>query len=65
LTLADVLASPTYRDLSTPKVAAGDTAVDFELRQLGRGSAVGRGERVRLSGYAGVRPVALVFGSYT
>ncbi len=37
----------------------GDTAPDFNLKKL-------RSEtRVRLSGFRGSRPVALVFGSYT
>jgi hypothetical protein len=38
---------------------AGDPAPDFELPR--RGSF----ERVRLSSFAGKRPVALIFGSYT
>jgi len=59
LTMDEALASPLYRDLSTPKLAAGDLAFDFELAPLGGG------EPVRLSSFAGVRPVALVFGSYT
>jgi hypothetical protein len=59
LTLQDVLASPDYRDLMTAKVAAGQTAPDFELPQLdGAGS-------LRLSSLVHNGPVALVFGSYT
>ncbi len=59
LTLQDVLASPEYRDLITPKVAEGDLAPDFELPRLdGEGM-------VRLAALAADRPVALVFGSYT
>lgn len=41
------------------KLKPGDTAPDFELKKL-RGTGT-----VRLSGSKGVRPVALVFGSYT
>jgi hypothetical protein len=59
LTLEDVTTSPVYRDLWTPKLAVGDPAFDFELPLLdGSGT-------VRLSSFAGERPVALVFGSYT
>lgn len=59
LGLPDVDASPLYRDLSTAKVGVGDEALDFELPVLeGEGT-------VRLSSFRGVRPVALVFGSYT
>ena len=58
LTMADVLASPAYRDLMTPKLAPGDPAFPFELPR-------DTGELVRLSDYAGRMPVALVFGSYT
>lgn len=59
LTLADVLASPEYRDLATAKIAEGDVAPDFELPTVdGDGT-------VRLSALTAERPVALVFGSYT
>lgn len=59
LTLDDVMASPLYLDLRTPKLRAGDVALDFELPRLGGGGSV------RLSSFRGARPVALVFGSYT
>jgi hypothetical protein len=59
LNLQDVLASPEYRDLTTPKVAEGDIAPDFELPLVDGGGAV------RLTTLLGERPVALVFGSYT
>ena len=59
LTLQDVLASPDYRDLVTPKVAEGDAAPEFELPLLGQGGTV------RLAELVAERPVALVFGSYT
>ncbi len=60
LTLEDVVASPLYLDLRTPKVRVGDVAPDFDLPRLGGG-----GGTVRLSSFRGARPVALVFGSYT
>jgi hypothetical protein len=59
LTLQDVLASEDYRDLSTPKVAEGDLAPDFELPLIGREGIA------RLSSLLEDKPVALVFGSYT
>ena len=43
----------------TKAPAVGAAAPDFELTLLG--SSV----RVRLSNFAGLRPVALIFGSYT
>jgi hypothetical protein len=58
-TLEDVMSSPTYRTLMTPQLAPGDPAFPFDLPLLGGGG------RVRLADFAGVRPVALVFGSYT
>ena len=58
LTLDDVMASPRYRDLMTPKVAPGDPSYQFELPR-------DTGEIVRLADFAGRLPVALVFGSYT
>jgi hypothetical protein len=58
LTIEDVMRSPAYRDLSTPKLAPGDSAYPFELPR-------DTGEIVRLADYAGRLPVALVFGSYT
>ena len=44
-------------ELHTPRV--GETAPDFELGDV-RGQS-----RIRLSEFAGVKPVALVFGSFT
>jgi hypothetical protein len=58
LTMDDVLGSPEYRDLMTPKLAPGDPAYPFELPR-------DTGELVRLADFAGRLPVALVFGSYT
>lgn len=45
------------RDETGPKV--GDQPPDFFLKRQGTS------ERVRLSGFRGQRPVALIFGSYT
>ena len=59
LRLGDVMSSPFYRGLMTPTLAPGDPAFDFDLPLLdGSGG-------VRLGDFAGERPVALVFGSYT
>ncbi len=60
LTVTDVMTSKLYQDLSTPMLAEGEMAFDFELPLLDAGEEV-----VRLSSYVGERPVALVFGSYT
>lgn len=65
LRLGDVMASPFYRNLMGPKLAPGDFAHDFELPLLDPDTHAPSGERVRLSSFAGERPVALVFGSYT
>ncbi len=59
LTLGDVMSSPFYGQLMTPELAPGDPAFPFDLPLLEGG------ERVRLADFAGERPVALVFGSYT
>ena len=59
LTLGDVMSSSFYGNLMTPKLAPGDPAFPFDLPLLGGGG------RVRLADFAGERPVALVFGSYT
>lgn len=64
--MADVMSSPRYRDLWMPRLAPGDRAFDFELALLdGAGAGGQNGTTVRLSSFAGKRPVALVFGSYT
>jgi hypothetical protein len=60
LTLEDVMSSPAYRRLMTPDLAPGDPGFTFDLPLLDGG-----GGRVRLADFAGERPVALVFGSYT
>jgi hypothetical protein len=59
LTLGDVMESPYYLELMTPQLAPGDPAFPFDLPLLD-----GSG-RVRLADFAGERPVALIFGSYT
>ncbi len=59
LTLEDVMSSAAYGRLRTPAVAPGDVAFPFDLPLLDGGG------RVRLADFAGERPVALVFGSYT
>ena len=53
------MSSPFYGALMTPSLAPGEPAFDFDLPLLDGGG------RVRLSEFAGERPVALVFGSYT
>ena len=58
LTMEDVLSSPFHRDLMTAKLAPGEPAFLFEL-------AGPEGDRVDIADFAGVQPVALVFGSYT
>lgn len=56
--MQDVLAAPFYRDLMTPRLSPGDPAFPFEL-------PTASGELVRLEDFRSLRPVALVFGSYT
>ncbi len=63
MTLQDVMASAQHRDLSTAKLTVGDPAFPFTLPVLGGAGPIG--EQVSLAELAGVRPVALIFGSYT
>jgi hypothetical protein len=65
LTLETAMASPLYRRLMAPALAPGDPAAPFELPLLDPETHRPVGERVRLADFAGERPVALVFGSYT
>ena len=65
LTLEQVMASPLYRDLMTPELRPGEPAFDFDLPLLDPATHRPSGQRVRLGEFAGKRPVALVFGSYT
>jgi hypothetical protein len=63
LTMDDVIASPAHQDLSTPKLRKGDPAFPFTLPLLEGHRQTG--ELVSLGDFAGNRPVALIFGSYT
>jgi hypothetical protein len=65
LRLHDVMTSPFYGRLMTPELEVGDPAFAFDLPLLDSETGEPAGERVRLAGFAGARPVALVFGSYT
>lgn len=67
LTLKSLMKREDYRDLSTAKVALGDLAFDFELPRydFSDGTAVASGTTVRLSEFRSLKPVALIFGSYT
>jgi len=65
LTLDDVMSSSFYGRLMSPELAPGDPAFPFDLPLLGAETHEQSGERVRLADFADVRPVALVFGSYT
>ncbi len=67
LKMEDALASSAYRELSTPKLAIGDPAFDFELPLLdvNDGTLQTSGDAMRLRDFRGLKPVALVFGSYT
>ena len=59
------MSSPGHLRLMTPRLAPGDPAFPFDLPLLDPETHSPSGERVRLAGFAGVQPVALVFGSYT
>jgi hypothetical protein len=67
LTMRELLRRQDYRDLMTAKVAPGQPAFDFELPRHDFSDQPGSptGATVRLSQFSGVRPVALIFGSYT
>ena len=65
LTLDEVMSSPFYGNLMAPELAPGEPAFPFDLPLLDPETHAPSGERVRLAGFAGERPVALVFGSYT
>jgi hypothetical protein len=65
LILEDVMSSPAYLRLMTPQLAPGDPAFAFALPLLDAETYRPTGTRVRLADFAGDRPVALVFGSYT
>ena len=59
LSMQDVITSPLYRGLSTAKLRVGDPALPFTLPRLAGGATV------TLESFRGVKPVALIFGSYT
>ena len=65
LTLEQAMASPLYQRLMAPELRPGEPAFPFELPLLDPETHRSTGERVRLADFAGERPVALVFGSYT
>jgi hypothetical protein len=67
LTLKTLLSHEDYRDLSTAKLAVGDVAFDFELPRydFSGATAVATGATVQLSEFRSLKPVALIFGSYT
>jgi hypothetical protein len=50
---------PLWMRARTGNLQIGDAAPDFDLESVDKQS------RVRLSSYRGVKPVVLVFGSYT
>jgi len=59
-----IKAAAWYQDLQTPKLGPGDPAADFALPVLDANHGL-TSQIVRLSDYAGQKPVALIFGSYT
>ena len=65
LTLETAMAAPLYRKLMDPELHPGDPAFAFALPRLDPKTHRPSGERVRLADFAGERPVALMFGSYT
>ena len=65
LTLETAMSSPVYQGLMAPELAPGEPAFPFDLPLLDPATHRPSGERVRLADFAGRRPVALVFGSYT
>ena len=65
LTLEQAMSSPLYQRLMTPELAPGEAAYQFELPLLDPETHQPSGERIRLADFAGKRPVALIFGSYT
>lgn len=64
LTAAEALEWALYARLSTPELGVGDPADEIALPAL-NGEGVLGDDTVRLSSFFGVKPVALVFGSYT
>ena len=58
------MSSPFYGELMAPEVRHGEPASPFDLPLLDPETHK-PSRRVRLADFAGDRPVALVFGSYT
>jgi hypothetical protein len=67
LRLEDVMASPVIERIRTPALGVGDVAYDFSFPELNLsgGGARPTGRTFHLAEHAGLRPVALIFGSYT
>ena len=65
LTLETAMAARLYRKLMDPELRLADPAFAFELPLLDPETHRPSGDRVRLADFAGARPVALIFGSYT
>jgi hypothetical protein len=67
LRCADVMASPTIERIRTPCLGIGDVAHDFSSPELdlSGGAARPTGRTFHLAAHAGLRPVSLIFGSYT
>lgn len=66
LTLAEALEAELYVRLSTPELGVGDPAKEIALPSLDSEELLLlEDDTVRLSPFFGVKPVALVFGSYT
>ena len=61
------MADPKHQDLSTPDLAEGDLAYDFESRiyDYSDGTEKDTGKVFNLLEVAKEKPVALIFGSYT
>ncbi len=67
LRFEDVMASPTIERIRTPCLGIGDVAHDFSFPELdlSGGAARPTGRTFHLAAHAGLRPVSLIFGSYT
>ena len=67
LRLEDVMASPTIERILTPSLGVRDVAHDFSFPELdlSGGAARPTGRTFHLAAHAGLRPVSLIFGSYT
>ncbi len=64
LRLVDIRTSPFHLNLGTPVVSVGDAAPVLRLPRLDAHRRV-TAETVDLGHHLGIRPVALIFGSYT